>query len=77
MASDWAKWLVTFETFDIALFGTLFTTDKISVRILHYGIVAEEIHSGVYSVEDAKKPVYMKAGRFGSDNAAFRLHEIL
>lgn len=32
MVSDWAKWLVTIETFAIAILGTLFTTDKISVN---------------------------------------------
>jgi len=31
MVSDWAKWLVTIETFAIAILGTLFTTDKVSV----------------------------------------------
>ncbi len=32
MVSDWAKWLVTIETFAIALLGTLFTTDKVTVN---------------------------------------------
>ena len=30
--SDWAKWLLTIETFAIALLGTLFTTDKVLVN---------------------------------------------
>jgi len=32
MVSDWAKWLVTIETFAIALLGTLLTTDKVSLN---------------------------------------------
>jgi hypothetical protein len=42
MVSDWAKWLVTIETFAIAVLGTLFTTDKASIdkRARAYGTAA-------------------------------------
>lgn len=32
LVSDWAKWLVTIETFAIALLGSLFTTDKVALN---------------------------------------------
>ena len=42
MVGDWAKWLVTIETFAIAILGTLFTTDKVSVnrRVRLFGTTA-------------------------------------
>lgn len=51
--------------------------EKYEPRILRHRIVAEEILSGVCSDEDAKKPIYIKAGRFGSEIAVVRLREVV
>jgi uncharacterized membrane protein YedE/YeeE len=32
--SDWAKWLITIETASIAIIGSLFTSDKITMNVL-------------------------------------------
>ncbi len=34
LVSDWSKWLVTIETFAIALLGSLFTTSKVELSKL-------------------------------------------
>jgi hypothetical protein len=51
--------------------------ERYELRILPHRIVAEKILSGVCSDEDAKKPIYTKTGRFGSDTAVIRIRKVV
>ena len=50
--------------------------EKYELRILPHRIIAENILHGVCSDEDAKKEIYIRANRFGSDVAVKKLTEI-
>ncbi len=49
---------------------------KFEQRILPHRIIAETILHGVCTDEDAKKEMYIKANRFGSDVAVSMLKEV-
>lgn len=50
--------------------------EKYEKRIDVHRIVAEDILGGVCSDADAKLEIYQRAGRFGSEEAVRRLHDL-
>ena len=50
--------------------------EKYEKRIKVHRIIAEDILGGVCSDLDAKLEIYQRAGRFGSEEAVRRLHDL-